>query len=333
MSTIPGESSSGIGVSIEFKIRALHESGISRAKAARNLKISKERLDLYITALELDWKKRVRGGSHVIDGVTDTLVGHCERLGISIGKLRWRLKMDKPIDAPPAYHLVSMAEAQSYANLRREGMPAWEAAKKVGRPYNTLNNACKRLIAGYDEIVNVAPRIRRAHGLSTQTHSMPCDLVASIGKLSASGISKNRAASILKITPEKLGKMIMRLDLEWKPPVKTGSQVIDGIRDSLQGHSQRLGITVGQLRSRLKRQQPLIGPPAVKPIDMAEARRFLEHRKNGLPAWKAAEQVGRPYGSLKDACKRLLPDYDEVVMSAPRIRRSPEELEAAQKAA
>ena len=292
--------------------------------------ISKERMDLYIDALGLDWKKGVRGGSHVINGVTDTLKGHSIRLGISVGKLRWRLQRNQPIEAPAAYELVSIEEARNYADLRKGGVPAWEAAEKVGRPYNTLNNACKRLFPEYEEIVSEAPRVRRSLGASTQPLTIPKDLETHVRRLSASGISKTRASTMLAISRERLNGIISTLDLEWKPPVRVGSHVIDGIQDSLQGHSERLGITVGKLRSRLKKQQPLAGPAVYKPIDLAEARRFVEHRKNGLPAWKAAEKVGRPYGSLKDACKRLIPEYEEVVVAALRVRRTPEEIEAAE---
>lgn len=330
MSINLAESGSGIGVTIVFEIRALHESGISRAKAARTLMMSKEKLDLYIDAIGLDWKKRVRGGSCVIDGVTDTLHGHSVRLGVSIGKLRWRLQRNNPIEAPAAYSSVSDQEAKLYADLRRDGMPAWEAAEKVGRPYNTLNNACKRLFADYSEIVNEAPRVRRSAGSSKKPLLIPQDLASNVRRLSASGISKSRACTMLKISRDRLNLIIQALDIVWKTPVPVGAHVIDGIQDSLQGHADRLGITVGKLRSRLKKQQPLTGPAVYKPIDLAEARRFVEHRKNGLPAWKAAEEVGRPYGSLKDACKRLIPDYEDVVVSALRVRRTPEEIEAAE---
>lgn len=330
MGALKAESGSGIGVSIELEIRALHESGISRAKAARTLMISKERMDLYIDAIGLDWKKRVRGGSYVIDGVTDTLNGHSVRLGISVGKLRWRLKHSQPIEAQPTYTTVSRDEAQNYADLRKSGMPAWEAAEKIGRPYNTLNNACKRFFPDYELIISEAPRVRRSIGTNTKTLQIPRDLEVNVRRLCASGISKTRAATMLVINRERLNVIIKALDLEWKPQVRAGAHVIDGIKDSLQGHSVRLGISVGMIRSRLKKQQPLAGPAVYKPIDLAEARRFVEHRKNGLPAWKAAEEVGRPYGSLKDACKRLIPDYEEVVVSAIRVRRTPEEIEAAE---
>lgn len=322
------ESSTGIGVSIEAEIRALHGSGISRAKAARILKISKERLELYIEAIGLDWQKRIRGGSYVIDGVTDTLDGHSKRLGVSVGAIRWRLQRQQPIASPAANTPVTHSEAKLYADLRQAGVPAWEAAAKVGRPYATLNNACKRLFPDYEKIVSEAPRVRRSE--EKQPQPIPANLEAKVRVLSATGISKAKASVELGISRERLATILEETGLEWKTPTREGSLVIDGIKGSLTSHSERLGISVGKLRSRLKKQKPLVGPDVYKPIDLAEAKRFLEHRKNGLPAWKAAEQVGRPYGSLKDACKRMLPDYEDVVVAATRIRRTPEEIEAAQ---
>lgn len=317
-------------MSIECEIRTLHESGMSRAKAARTLKISKERLELFIDAIGLDWKKRIRGGSYVVDGITDTLEGHSKRLGVSVAAIRWRLKRNQPLDTQATPGLVTVEEAKMYADLRQQGVPAWEAAKKVGRPYNSLNNACKRLIPDYEKIVSEAPRTNRSMVASNDPAPIDPMLEARVKKLCAAKISKEKAASMLGISRERLNVLISALGLEWKTRLRGGTYVIDGIQDSLEAHSKRLGVSVGIIRSRLKRQQPITSDAVYKPIDLAEAMRFMEYRRNGLPAWKAAEKVGRPYGSLKFACKRLLPDYDKVVIAAPRVRRTLEEIEADQ---
>lgn len=317
-------------MSIECEIRTLHESGMSRAKAARTLKISKERLELFIDAIGLDWKKRIRGGSYVIDGITDTLEGHSKRLGVSVAAIRWRLQRNQPLVTQATPGLVTAEQAKMYADLRQQGLPAWEAAEKVGRPYNSLNNACKRLLPEYDKIVNEAPRIRRSMAASNDPAPIDPGLEDKVRKLCAAGISKGKAASMLGLSRERLSVIVDAIGLEWKTRLRGGTYVIDGIKDSLQAHSERLGVSVGMIRSRLKRQQPITAPPLYRPIDLAEATRFMEYRRNGLPAWKAAEKVGRPYGSLKDACKRLLPDYDKVVIAAPRVRRTSEDIEAAE---
>lgn len=147
---------------IESQIRTLHASGISRAKAALTIGIPRWRLDLFISAMNLDWKLRIRGGSCVIDGITDTLLGHSERLGVSVGKIRWRLQNDKPLEAPTTITLVTPEEAQQYTELRKQGVAAWEAAKVVGRPYNTLRLAAKKFCPEYLEVAKAAPRIRRS---------------------------------------------------------------------------------------------------------------------------------------------------------------------------
>lgn len=317
-------------MSIECEIRTLHEAGTSRAKAARILKISKERLELYIDAIGLDWKKRLRSGSLVIDGVTDSLEGHSKRLGVSVGAIRWRLKRNQPVESQSSHSIVTAEEAEMYADLRKQGMPAWQASEKVGRPYNSLKNACKKLLPDYEQIVSDAPRIRRPAPASNDSELIEPVLEGKIRKLCESGVSKGKAAAMLKVSRERLNVLVATLGLEWKTRSGGGTYVINGIKDSLQGHSERLGVSVGIIRSRLKRQQPITPEAVYKPIDLAEARRFMEHRRNGLPAWQAAEKVGRPYGSLKDACKRLFPDYEEIVVTAPRVRRSSEEIEAAE---
>ncbi|MNC74043.1 hypothetical protein D3C75_1253350 [compost metagenome] len=59
-----------------------------------------------------------------------------------------------------------------------------------------------------------------------------------------------------------------------------------------------------------------------------EARQFTDLRKTGLPAWAAAARVGRPYANLRAAAIKYCEDYADAVNDAPRIRRSPEEIQA-----
>ena len=76
-------------MNLDDRIRALHATGISRTKAAELIGVTRVRLDLMIEALGIEWKKKVRGGKIVIDGITDTWTGHSKRTGISVGSLRW----------------------------------------------------------------------------------------------------------------------------------------------------------------------------------------------------------------------------------------------------
>ena len=94
-------------MAIEDDIKQLQSSGISRSKAALALGVTREKLDLILEAMNLEWKAGVRGGRHVIDGVQDTLQGHSARLGISVGKLRWRLNNQRDVKAQPASKAVS----------------------------------------------------------------------------------------------------------------------------------------------------------------------------------------------------------------------------------
>lgn len=316
-------------MAIEDDIKQLQSSGISRSKAALALGITREKLDLILDVMNLEWKAGVRGGRHVIDGVQDTLQGHSERLGISVGKLRWRLNNQRNVTAPVASKTVSREEATLFLELRKSGTPAWQAAESVGRPYNTLKNACKRLFPDYEKVVEAAPRIRRASTKSSDPLEVPETLEADIRKLHEEGISRAKASEKLGISYNRLTLILGAIDLEWKTNIRGGT-IIDGIQDSLEGHSERLGVSVGKIRSRMKRQRPINGPAFYKPVTMAEATIFMEHRRAGVPAWEAAERVGRLYDVLKHACKRMLPDYEKVVEAAPRIRRTQEEIQVSE---
>lgn len=145
----------------EQQVRDLHQTGISRTKAAEILGAHKYHLEKYLKVIKLDWKPRVRGGSYVIDGVKDTLAGHSQRLGVTVGTIRWRLDRQQPLTAPAAINPVSQAEAITFTVLRKVGVPAWKAAVMVGRPYGTLNIAARRLRPDYLSVTAAAPRIRR----------------------------------------------------------------------------------------------------------------------------------------------------------------------------
>lgn len=139
--------------------------------------------------------------------------------------------------------------------------------------------------------------------------------------LHLSGISKTKAAQILGAHKYHLEKYLKVINLDWKPRVRGGSYVIDGVKDTLARHANRLGVTVAAIRWRLERNQPLDAPPVIDPVIEAEAKAFTELRQEGVPAMKAAKIVGRPYESLKNAAKRFCPDdYLKVVSTAPRGR-------------
>ena len=147
---------------IEEDLARLRESGISRTQAAKALGIEKWRLDAMIENLEIDWKPRIRGGTYVIDGVTKTLQEHSDALGVPPTTLRQRMKAGNDLTAPAANTPVGRDEAIAFADLRKAGVPAWDAAKQIGRPYNTLKNAAKKYVPDYDQIIANAPRIRRS---------------------------------------------------------------------------------------------------------------------------------------------------------------------------
>lgn len=143
------------------RVQELHGKRMSRKKAAKELKIPVWKLDIMASHLGLDWPRRIQGGSVEINGVVDTWARHSERLGISVGALRWRLKNSGNIakDEPLP---ITEQEARQFTDLRKQGIPAWAAAARVGRPYATLRVAAIKFCEDYADAVNDAPRVRRS---------------------------------------------------------------------------------------------------------------------------------------------------------------------------
>ena len=147
-------------VNIEDDIRRLRESRLSRSAAAKALNIELRKFDLMLEAIDMDWDhKIVRGtGRHEIDGVRDSLAAHADRLGVGVGALRWRMAQNQELEGGSRIQPVTDSEVGEFVRFRREGLSAQEAADKVGRPYNTLKNAAKRLYPEYEKVVATANR-------------------------------------------------------------------------------------------------------------------------------------------------------------------------------
>jgi len=153
------------------------------------------------------------------------------------------------------------------------------------------------------------------------------ELLGRVQELHGMKMSRSRAAKTLKIPVWKLDILISHLGLNWQRRIQGGTVEINGVVDSWARHSERLGIPVGALRWRLKNRGN-VEKEEVPPVTKQEARQFTDLRKTGLPAWAAAARVGRPYASLRAAAIKYCEDYAEAVNDAPRIRRSPGEIQA-----
>lgn len=143
------------------RITEMHGKKISRFKAAKALSLPVWKLDIIISHLGLEWQRHIRGGSVEIDGFVDTWVGHSSRLGITVGALRWRIKNNGNTDMDEVVPITEQ-EARQFTDLRKQGVPAWAAAAKVGQPYANLRVAAIRFCKDYADAVNQAPRIRRS---------------------------------------------------------------------------------------------------------------------------------------------------------------------------
>ena len=143
------------------RVQELHAKRMSRQKAAKDLKIPVWKLDIMASHLGLDWPRRIQGGSVEINGVVDTWARHSARLGISVGALRWRLKNSGNIAKDEPLPITNQ-EARQFTDLRKQGVPAWAAAARLGRPYANLRVAAIKFCNDYADAVNDAPRIRRS---------------------------------------------------------------------------------------------------------------------------------------------------------------------------
>lgn len=150
---------------VEQRLVEMHRLNYPRTRAAELLGVNRTSLDAMIEVLGLDWPVGRRGRLFEVDGVLDTIYGHSTRLGVPAKTLYWRLRRHgDPHRARVG--TVTDAEARQFLELRGRGVAAWDAANRVGRPYNTLRRACKERFPDYDAVVAAAPRVRRCFRLS-----------------------------------------------------------------------------------------------------------------------------------------------------------------------
>jgi hypothetical protein len=140
-----------------------------------------------------------------------------------------------------------------------------------------------------------------------------------ITELNRSGLSKVKTAKALGLTVDALNHLIQSHGIKWVPRIGLGTVIIDGIKDSLDAHAERLGISVGCLRWRLQNHKDLKDPVAIVPVTEDEAKRFTQLRREGYSHQQAADVVGRPYNTLRRAAIKYCPDYHLVVEQAAKV--------------
>jgi lambda repressor-like predicted transcriptional regulator len=151
---------------IEQQIRDLHAAGTSKIDTAKSIGVSLNRLEWMLSTMKFEWKRQSRGGSYVIDDIRDTLHGHAKRLGVSVATIRWRLKRNQDLVAPPVHNPITRAEAKLFVELREAGTQASAAAKQVGRPYNSLKEAAVRFFPDNKAVTARRSRQQVIAGLS-----------------------------------------------------------------------------------------------------------------------------------------------------------------------
>lgn len=135
------------------------------------------------------------------------------------------------------------------------------------------------------------------------------DLECRIRELHAAHVSRKRAAQLVGVPYGRFCLMIETMGLDWMPGLRGKEFKLDGIMDTMSGHAKRLGMSRGALRWRLGRNRA-VEAPVRAPISQDEVTRFVDLRRQGVRAFKAAALIGRPYNSLRLAALRLCPDYE-----------------------
>ncbi len=147
---------------LDARIRELHTKRIAHTVAAELLGICRKTLARKIAELGLDWPKGIPGGGTVVDGVRDSLERHALKRNMTPGRLAWLMQNKQPLNTPAPPAEPTPEEARAFTELRRQGVPAWEAATRMGRPYETIRKAALRYCPDYRGVVKNAPRVRRS---------------------------------------------------------------------------------------------------------------------------------------------------------------------------
>lgn len=138
--------------------------------------------------------------------------------------------------------------------------------------------------------------------------------------LCARRISRSVAADLLGIGHQKLARLIAEAGLDWPKQNQARRVVIDGIEGTFAEHAARLGVLPATLKSRYQRHGPALAPNRGL-ITPAKVDAFVEHRRAGVPAWRAAELVGHHYNWLHRKASQQHPEYRTIARHAKRQRR------------
>lgn len=138
-------------------------------------------------------------------------------------------------------------------------------------------------------------------------------------------VPKSVAAELLGISYQRFLLIIKEIGLDWPSQNQARRIVLDGIEGTYAEHAKRLGIKTNTLADHYRRNGTA-RPDPEKMITPEKVKAFIEHRSNGLPAWKAAAMVGHSYYALDAKAKRTCPEYKAIVKAAPRVRRTKAEM-------
>lgn len=146
---------------IEAEIRQMHAAGKSRTLAADLLGVSRAKLDTLSDYLGITWTAGRAVKQMTINGVSDTVKGHAQRLGLSVKAFRERINSGLSLTKPPI-RACTKAEARKFMRLRARGKSVEDAAAAVGRPYNTLRLAALNFFPDeYKKLVSESKRVRK----------------------------------------------------------------------------------------------------------------------------------------------------------------------------
>lgn len=155
--------------------------------------------------------------------------------------------------------------------------------------------------------------------------------------LNNAGLSKAEVVERLDLQSlDVLNYIIDSSGITWSPNRGSSPKyVVNGVLDSITGHADRLGISVFAVRAKISSSKSandsiVIDASSVNqkaaPVSIAEARKFLDLRLSGHTAAEASEIVGRPYNTLKNAAKKFIANYDDLLKAAASPPKNPKYL-------
>jgi len=139
-------------------------------------------------------------------------------------------------------------------------------------------------------------------------------------------VSRETAAELLGVGYMRFATLLKEYKIDWPKHNQAQKVILNGISDTFYGHSKRLGIDAGTLRTRYKSTKSAAAMKTV--ISQEVLAEFVQLRLQGLSGVVAALQLGYHYNSLHKKASDQYPNYKQLIKNLPRKRRTAAQLQA-----